>query len=65
MFLDREEFAKAKYIRKKDLFGSIGENCYYHPFTIPVESKLIAMGDNVVIAKGVEPIIHDMPYTLL
>ena len=65
LFLKREGFARAKYIRKKKLFGSIGNNCYYHPFTIPAESKLIFMGDNVVIAKGVELITHDMSFALL
>ena len=65
LFLKREGFARAEYIRKKNLFGEIGKNCYYHPFTIPVESKSISMGDNVVLAKGVELITHDMSYALL
>lgn len=65
LFLKREGFARAEYIRKNRLFGHIGENCYYHPFTIPSESKLISMDDNVVISKGVELITHDMSYALL
>lgn len=65
LFLKREGFARAEYIRKKNLFGRIGKNCYYHPFTIPAESKMISMGDNVVLAKGVELITHDMSYALL
>lgn len=65
LFLKREGFARAEYIRKKNLFGSIGKNCYYHPYTIPAESKLISMGDNVILSKGVELITHDMSYALL
>ena len=65
LFFKREGFARAAYIKKKNLFGSIGNNCYYHPFIIPVESKMISMGDNVVVAKGVELITHDMSYALL
>lgn len=65
LFLKREGFARAEYIRKKNLFGHIGKNCYYHPYTIPAESKLISMGDNVILSKGVELITHDMSYALL
>lgn len=65
LFLKRKGFARAEYIRKKRLFDSIGENCYYHPFTIPAESKLISIGDNVGVAKGVELITYDMSYALL
>ena len=64
LFLKKEGFARAEYIRKNHLFGRIGKNCYYHPFTIPAESEMISMGDNVVIAKGVELITHDMSYAL-
>ena len=60
----KDGFARAEYIRKKNLFGNIGRNCYYHPFTIPAESKLISMGDNVILAKGVELVTHDMTYAL-
>jgi acetyltransferase-like isoleucine patch superfamily enzyme len=51
LFLKREGFARAEYIRKRNLFGSIGKNCYYNPFTIPSEGNMISMGDNVVIGK--------------
>lgn len=64
LFIRGEGFRRAEYIKKKNIFGSIGNNCYYHPFTIPAESKLIEMGDNVVISKGVELVTHDMTWTL-
>lgn len=65
LFLKRNGFERAKYIKKKNIFKHIGEDCYYHPFAIPAESKLISLGDNVVIAKGVELVTHDMSYSLL
>lgn len=65
LLLKREGFKRAEYIKKKNLFGSIGRNCYYHPFLISAESKKIYFGNNVVISKGVEFVTHDMSYTLL
>lgn len=65
LMIRKEGFKKAEYIKKHNLFGHIGENCYYHPFSIPAESKLISFGDNVVIATGVQLITHDMSYALL
>ena len=62
--LKRNGFSRAEYIKKKHLFNRIGKNCYYHPFIIPAESNLISMGDNVVVATGVQLITHDMTYTL-
>ena len=65
LILRREGFKRAKYIKKHDLFGGMGENCYYHPILIPAESKLVTFGDNVVVAKGVELVTHDMSHAVL
>ena len=65
LFFKREGFARTEYIRKRNSFGSISKNCYCHPFTIPAESKMISMGDNVIHFKGVELITHDISYALL
>ncbi len=62
--LKRNGFSRAEYIRKNQIFKKIGKNCYYHPLIIPAESDLISMGDNVVVATGVQLITHDMTYTL-
>lgn len=60
----REGFKRAEYIKQHKLFGDIGENCYYHPFLIPAESKMVRFGDNVIISKDVELVTHDMSYAL-
>lgn len=61
----RDGFKKAKYIKKKNIFACMGDNCYYHPFVIPSEPELIRMGQNVVISSGVKLVTHDMSYALL
>ena len=58
-------FERAEYLKKKQIFKSIGEHCYFHPCNIPSEPKLVSLGDNVVISSGVRIITHDMSYTLL
>ena len=64
LLLKRDGFARAQYILDKGLFSQMGKNCYWHPFKIPAEPQLIALGDNVVVATGVQLITHDMSYTL-
>lgn len=65
LFILRDGFKRADYIKKKKIFSSMGNNCYYHPFILPAESHLIKMGENVVISSGVKLVTHDMSYTLL
>ena len=57
-------FKKAQFLKKKKVFAHIGKNCYYHPFVIPSEPKLVSFGDNVIISSGVKLITHDMSYSL-
>lgn len=65
LILKKDGFERAEYLKNKQVFKSMGENCYFHPFNIPSEPKLVSLGDNVVISSGVRIITHDMSYTLL
>ncbi len=49
---------KAKLLKKHNVFYNMGENCYYHPYIIPSEPKLIYLHDNVFISSGVRLITH-------
>lgn len=49
---------KAKLLKKHNVFYDMGENCYYHPYIIPSEPKLIYLHDNVFISSGVRLITH-------
>lgn len=51
---------RAKYIKKHHILGRMGENCYWHPRSLPSEPKLVFLGNNVTIAKGVELVTHDV-----
>ncbi|QOS39365.1 acyltransferase [Treponema rectale] len=63
-FLSGGGTKKAKFLKRHHIFKKIGENCYYHPFLISSEPHLIEMGENVIIAKGVELITHDLSSAL-
>lgn len=57
--------ARAAYIRKHNLFGARGENCYFHPWKMPGDPKLIFIHNNVKIASDVTFINHDISNALL
>lgn len=65
LFLKKNGFERANYIKKCKLFKNIGDHCYYHPYIIPAEANLVSFGNNVIISKGVELVTHDMSYSLL
>lgn len=51
---------KAEYLRKNNVFHSMGENCYWHPNKIPAEPHLVSLGSNVFVATEVAFITHNM-----
>lgn len=53
-------FQRAAYMKKKDIFASMGENCFWQPRFIPPEAKLIKMKNNVVVAAEVRFVNHDV-----
>lgn len=65
LLLCMEGYKRAKYIRKHNLFGAMGENCYFHPFMLPGDPKYIYIHDNVKIASGVTFINHDIANAML
>lgn len=52
--------ARANLLKKKSIFGSIGENCWYEPVKLPSEPQLVYLGDNVNIATDVAILNHDI-----
>lgn len=51
---------RADYLRKKDIFGLIGENVAYSPRHVPLYPKMIRVHNNVNLAAGVRFITHDV-----
>ena len=50
----------AKYLKKKKVFGTQGENCSYHARSLPSEPELLFLGNNVHISSGVRFLTHDI-----
>lgn len=61
----REGYARANYLRRKKVLGFMGEKCYFHPFWMPSDPKLIFIHNNVAIAAGVTFINHDIAGAVL
>lgn len=55
---------RANYIRSKNLFYHMGQNCMIQFCKLPLYSKLIYFGDNVRIASNVTFITHDVIHNM-
>lgn len=53
-------FKRADILRRNKVFGHIGKNVYYHPYTLPSEPQMVYLHDNVQITAGVLFVTHDI-----
>lgn len=51
---------RAAFLKKKNVFGMMGENCFWHPKTLPSEPELIYLHNNVNVASDVYFCTHDV-----
>lgn len=58
-------YATANFIKKHNLYGSIGNNCFIQKRKVPFYSNLIYLHNNVRIASNVGFITHDIIHTML
>lgn len=63
--LARGSSARAEYIRKHHVFGSMGKDCIWQRRKIPLYPQLIHIHDNVHIASNVSFITHDVTHLML
>lgn len=56
---------RSEYLRKHQIFASIGKNCIIENRVIPLYAKLIKLGDNVTIASNVLLVTHDATHLVL
>lgn len=61
----RGSAARTEYLRKQNVFGSIGKNCTIQKRKIPLYANLIRLGNNVHIASGVSFLTHDVTNLVL
>ena len=56
---------RTNYLRKKDVFGAIGDNCNIMSRSVPLYAKLIKLGNNVRLASNVTFVTHDVSHVML
>ena len=59
MYLISSPVKRTNWLKKKNIFYHMGENCYYHTRDIPSEPYLLSIHNNVRIAANVRFITHD------
>jgi len=60
-----ESKKRTKYIIKKRVFKSVGENFFFQPRFIPSDPELIKFHNNVTVASGVTFINHDLIHNVM
>ena len=60
-----EPVKRTEYLRKNNVFASLGENCSIEDRIIPLYAKCIRIGDNVRLASHVLLVTHDVSYFVL
>ena len=58
-------YKRTEYLKKNNVYGSIGNNCSIMDRRVPLYPNLIFLGDNVHIASRVEFITHDIIHVVL
>lgn len=51
---------RAAFLKKGNVFGMMGENCFWHPKTLPSEPDLVFLHNNVNVASDVYFCTHDV-----
>ena len=65
VYLIFDGIKRTEYIKKKNLFYSVGSNFFFQPRILPSDPKLIKFGNNVTVASNVTFINHDLIYMTL
>ncbi|WP_270529867.1 acyltransferase [Limosilactobacillus vaginalis] len=60
LLIKKDGIARANYLKKHHMFNNMGNHCYWHPFKIPSEPKLLTLHDNVVVTSNVTFVTHDI-----
>lgn len=60
LLLTRSIRKRTQYVKDKDIFGEIGDNCAWGPWLVPLYPKLIKMHNNVRVHKTARIVTHDV-----
>ncbi len=55
---------RAVFLKKQNVFGMMGEKCFWHPKTLPSEPDLVYLHNNVNVASDVYFCTHDILHIL-
>lgn len=61
----RTSEGRTNYLKKKGVFGAIGDNCRIQDRKVPLYARLIKLGNNVKVASNVTFITHDVTHAML
>ena len=65
LMLARSDKKRSAYLRKKNIFGAMGENVSLNLKVCPLYPELIRFGNNVKVATGVTFVTHDVTCMVL
>lgn len=65
MYMTLSSYKRTWFLRKENVFASIGDNCSIMDRKIPLYANLIKIGNNVHIASKVDFITHDITHAVL
>ncbi len=65
MLFIRNNAKKMAYLKKQNIFGSIGENCSWYSKKIPAEPRFVYLHNNVHVSAEVHFVNHDIIYMML
>lgn len=59
LLLLRKPIKRAAYLKEHNILGSMGDNCRWGPWLLPLYPELIRLGDNVHVHKTAKIVTHD------
>ena len=59
LLLLRRPAKRAQYLKKNNILGSIGDDCRWGPWLLPLYPELIRLGNNVHVHKTAKIVTHD------
>ncbi len=60
LLLCRSSASRARYLKKHSVLGTIGDNCRWGPWLLPLYPELIKLHNNVMVHKTAKLVPHDM-----
>ena len=60
LLLCRTPRKRAEYLKKNNILGGMGENCFWGPWLLPLYPKLIVLHDNVHVHRSTRILTLDM-----